>query len=122
MIPFLVRLHLPSRILDCQVMCILETSAQVLCIDTVLSIRPGSHWSSGWYSLANHWLYSCIFNYRKRGPFYQLRQVLAKGRHLLQFLLKALIDSVWLGHGIVTGYSHADINIGHGQDMEYDQT
>ena len=49
--PFLVRLHLPSCILDCQVMCTLGKSAQVVCI-----------------------------------------------------------DSVWLGHAIVTGYSHTDIN------------
>ena len=28
-----------------------------------------------------------------RGPFYQPRRVLAKGRHLLQILLKALVSS-----------------------------
>ena len=35
---------------------------------------------------------SCVpaFPTRGKGPFYQLRRVLAKGRHLLQILLKAL--------------------------------
>ena len=61
---------------------------------SVLSVRPGSRWSSSGYSLANRRLYSSAFSTREKGanwdPFYQLRQVLAKGSHLLQILLKAL--------------------------------
>ena len=60
---------------------------------TVLSVRPGSRRSSGGYSLANRWLYFLKFPLEEKGPwglFYQLRRVLAKGRHLLQILLKAL--------------------------------
>ena len=59
------------------------------CLAPKLSVRPGSHRSSGGYSFANCRLYSCIFHQRKRDPN-QLRRVLAKGRHLLQILLKAL--------------------------------
>ena len=33
---------------------------------TVLSVRPGSRWSSRRYSLANHWLCSCIFHSSSR--------------------------------------------------------
>ena len=61
----------------------------------VLSVRPGSHRSSSGYSLANLRLHSCIFPLEEMGPwgpFYQVRQVLAKGRHLLQISLKALHD------------------------------
>ena len=32
------------------------------------------------------------FPLEEKGPFYQLRQVLAKGRHLYQILLKALYN------------------------------
>ena len=46
---------------------------------SVLSVRPGFRWSSGGYSLVICQLYSCIFH-----------SVLAKERHLLQILLKAL--------------------------------
>ena len=59
----------------------------------MLSVRP----SSSRYSLVNHRLYFCIHNRGKGdlGPLYQLRQVLAKGRQLLQILLKALHVILW---------------------------
>ena len=61
----------------------------------VLSVRPGG------YSLANRRLYSCIFQWleekRSGGPFYHLWKVLAKERHLLQILLKALPLCLGLG-------------------------
>ena len=62
---------------------------------TVLSVRPGSRRSSGGYSLANRRLYFLQFPLEEKGPwglFYQLRRVLAKGRQLLQILLKALTN------------------------------
>ena len=52
----------------------------------VLSVRPSSHQSSSGYSLANLRLHSCIFPLEEMGPwgpFYQVRQVLAKGRHYI---------------------------------------
>ena len=59
----------------------------------VLSVRPSSCRSSGEYSreLPAVFLHFPLEEKGCWGPFYQLRQVLAKGRHLLQILLKALI-------------------------------
>ena len=58
---------------------------------SVLLVRTGSRRSSGGYSIANHRLYSYIFQVKGPwGSFYQFRRVLAKGRHLHQILLKAL--------------------------------
>ena len=49
---------------------------------TVLSVRPGSRWSSGVYSLANLQVYSCIFHWRKMGlgaPFISSSRCQQKG-------------------------------------------
>ena len=64
-------------------------------VDTVLSVRPSSRWSSGG-TLGCFPAFSTTEEKGPWGPFYQLWQMLAKGSHLLQILLKAL----WTFSGI----------------------
>ena len=68
----------------------------------MLSVRPSSCRSSGWYSPAV-FLHTPLEEKGPWGPFYQLWRVLGKGRHLVQMLLKALLTthcqhSRWMWH------------------------
>ena len=58
----------------------------------VLSVRPGSRQSSGGYFCKSPavFLHFPLDEKWPWGPFYQLWQVIGKGRHLLEILLKAL--------------------------------
>ena len=62
---------------------------------TVLSVRPGSCQNSGGYSCESPavFLHTPLEEKVPWGPSYQLRRVLAKGRHLLKILLKPLLTT-----------------------------
>ena len=62
-------------------------------LHAVLSIGPGTRWSSGGYSVESWWVYLTFKNFPERnspGLLILLQRVLFQGSHLLEILLKAL--------------------------------